>query len=100
MQNNSTIRKTAKEQSMHLLEIADMPTMVTIRAAAEQTGLTYSCLRRWILDGKFPFYVRAGSKYLVNLEKLAEFLNSPADQAGGVDKPATEAISGNRRGRL
>ncbi len=55
-----------------------MPTMVTIRAAAEQTGLTYSCLRRWILEGKFPFYVRAGSKYLVNMEKLAEFLNSPA----------------------
>ena len=77
-----------------------MPTMVTIRAAAEQTGLTYSCLRRWILDGKFPFYVRAGSKYLVNLEKLAEFLNSPADHAGGVDKPAPLAISGNRQGRL
>lgn len=77
-----------------------MPTMVTIRAAAEQTGLTYSCLRRWILEGKFPYYVRAGSKYLVNLEKLAEFLNSPADLSGGVDKPATEAISGNRRWRL
>lgn len=77
-----------------------MPTMVTIRAAAEQTGLTYSCLRRWILEGKFPFYVRAGSKYLVNLEKLAEFLNSPADLSGGVEQPATEAISGNRRGRL
>jgi len=77
-----------------------MPTMVTIRAAAEQTGLTYSCLRRWILEGKFPFYVRAGSKYLVNLEKLAEFLNSPADLSGGADNPATEAISSNRRGRL
>lgn len=77
-----------------------MPTMVTIRAAAEQTGLTYSCLRRWILDGKFPFYVRAGNKYLVNLERLVEFLNSPADQTDGVDKFATEVISGNRRGRL
>ena len=75
-----------------------MPTMVTIRAAAEQTGLTYSCLRRWILDGKFPFYVRAGSKYLVNLEKLAEFLNRPADLPGGADKSATDTISGNHRG--
>ena len=63
-----------------------MPTMVTIRAAAEQTGLTYSCLRRWILEGTFPYYVKAGSKYLVNQEKLAEFLNSPTEisgQAGG-----------------
>ena len=59
-----------------------MPTMVTIKAAAEQTGLTYSCLRRWILEGKFPFYVKVGSKYLINLEKLADFLNSPADLTG------------------
>ena len=65
-----------------------MPKMVTIRVAAEQTGLTYSCLRRWILEGKFPYFVRAGSKYLINLEKLAEFLNSPA---GGNEQPATVA---------
>ena len=59
-----------------------MPTMVTIQAAANQTGLTYSGLRRLILEGKFLFYVRVGSRYLVNLEKLAEFLNNPA---GGDD---------------
>lgn len=100
MQKNLSVRMVNKERDKHPSESADMPTMVTIRAAAEQTGLTYSCLRRWILEGKFHFYVRAGSKYLVNLEKLAEFLNSPADQTGGVDKPATEAISGNLRGRL
>ncbi len=76
-----------------------MPTMVTIRAAAEQTGLTYSCLRRWILEGKFPFYVRAGSKYLVNLEKLAEFLNSPAELQGGENRPTTATIPGNYRWR-
>lgn len=46
-----------------------MPRMGTISAAAELTGLTYSCLRRWILEGKFPYFVRAGSKYLVNLDK-------------------------------
>lgn len=70
-----------------------MPTMVTIRVAAEQTGLTYSCLRRWILEGKFPFYVRAGSKYLVNLEKLAEFLNSPACESAENTKPSQGASS-------
>lgn len=56
-----------------------MPTMVTIKAAAEKTGLSYSCLRRWILEGKFPYFVRAGSKYLINQEKLVEFLNSPTE---------------------
>lgn len=69
-----------------------MPKMVTIRVAAEQTGLTYSCLRRWILEGKFTYFVRAGSKYLINLEKLVEFLNSPA---GGNEHPAT--VAGVRR---
>lgn len=58
-----------------------MPRMMTLREAAAETGLTYSCLRRWILEGKFSFYVRAGSKYLVNMEKLAEFLNAPATVA-------------------
>ncbi len=65
-----------------------MPTMLTIKAAAEQTGLTYSCLRRWILEGKFPFYVRAGNKYFVNQERLVDFLNTPA---------TAPAVSGIRR---
>lgn len=69
-----------------------MPKMVTIRVAAEQTGLTYSCLRRWILEGKFPYFVRAGSKYLINSEKLAAFLNSPAS---GNKQSAT--VAGVRR---
>lgn len=60
-----------------------MPRMMTLREAAAETGLTYSCLRRWILEGKFSFYVRAGSKYLVNMEKLAEFLNAPAVEGCG-----------------
>ncbi len=55
-----------------------MPKMSTIKAAAEENNLTYSCVRRWILEGKFPYFVRSGSKYLVNSEKLAEFLNRPA----------------------
>lgn len=70
-----------------------MPRMGTLKVAAEENNLTYSCLRRWILEGKFPFYVRAGSKYLVNMEKLAEFLNSPA----GDNAPATVIQSGIRR---
>ena len=59
-----------------------MPTMVTIKIAAEKTGLTYSCLRRWILEGTFPYFARSGNRYLVNLERLADFLNAPATQTG------------------
>ena len=55
-----------------------MPTMVTLNKAAELTGVTYSALRRWIKMGEFKYYVMAGSKYLINLERLGEFLNAPA----------------------
>lgn len=64
-----------------------MPNMVTISKAAEMTGITYSALRRWIKSGEFRYFVRVGTKYLVNLERLAEFL----------DTPATPAESGNVR---
>ncbi len=58
-----------------------MPQMMTLREAATTTGLTYSCLRRWIISGQFTFYVKAGNKYLVNMDRLAEFLNTPANGA-------------------
>lgn len=55
-----------------------MPTMVTMNKASELTGVKYSALRRWIKSGEFTYYVRVGTKYLINLERLVEFLNTPA----------------------
>lgn len=55
-----------------------MPTMVTITEASKKTGVPYSALRRWIKSGEFVYYVKAGSKYLINLERLIAFLNTPA----------------------
>lgn len=55
-----------------------MPTMVTLNKAAELTGVKYSALRRWIKNGDFTYYVMAGTKYLINLERLVDFLNAPA----------------------
>lgn len=49
--------------------------MLTLRQAAEQTGLAYEHLRRLCLQRKIVF-VKAGCKYLVNLEKLIEYLNT------------------------
>ena len=58
-----------------------MPTMVTMSKASELTGVAYSALRRWIKSGEFTYYVMVGSKYLINLDKLVEFLNTPATVA-------------------
>ena len=52
-----------------------IPTMVTIRAAADQTGLSYDYIRKLCLAGKIVF-VRSGSKYMINLEKLVDYLNN------------------------
>lgn len=51
-----------------------IPTMYTLPQAAATTGLSYDYLRKLCLQGKI-IHVRAGSKYLVNMEKLIEYLN-------------------------
>lgn len=63
-----------------------MPRMMTLREAATETGLTYSCLRRWIKSGEFTYYVMAGTKYLINLDRLIEFLNAPAVGGGSNER--------------
>ncbi len=51
-----------------------VPEMVTIKEASRRTGLSYSLLRNMCLQDKI-IYIRAGSKYLINFEKLCEYLN-------------------------
>ena len=53
-----------------------IPTMLTINQAAERTGLPKTFIRQLIWDRKIV-YIRSGQKYLVNLEKLCDFLNTP-----------------------
>lgn len=51
-----------------------IPRMVGITEASKQTGLSYDFIRKLCLQDKIV-YVRAGVKYLINLDKLLEFLN-------------------------
>lgn len=62
-----------------------MPTMVTMNRASELTSVPYSAIRRWIKSGEFTYYVKVGTKYLINLERLIDFLNTPATERGCVD---------------
>lgn len=59
-----------------------MPTMVTMNRASELTSVPYSAIRRWIKSGEFTYYVKVGTKYLINLERLIDFLNTPATERG------------------
>lgn len=51
-----------------------IPEMVSIREAANRTGLAQDCLRRWCLQDKIV-YVMSGNKYYINFSLLCEFLN-------------------------
>lgn len=51
-----------------------MPKMITLKQAAAETGLSYDCLRKLCLTGTLV-HIRAGTKYLLNAERLAEYLD-------------------------
>ena len=51
-----------------------MPEMITIKEAAQRTGLSYDFLRKSCLKGQIV-HIRAGSKFLINFGKLVEWLN-------------------------
>ena len=70
-------------QEMAILETAiripvaeevQVPEMVTLKEAAARTGLSYDYVRKLCLQGKIVFRL-VGNKRLVNLGKLAEYLN-------------------------
>ena len=57
------------------MEEMKIPTMLSIPDTAKRTGLSKTYIRKLCWDRKIS-YVKSGSKYLVNLEKLVEFLNT------------------------
>ncbi len=52
-----------------------VPTMLSIRATAEKSGLPTHYIRSLCWQNKICF-CRAGNKYLINWEKFIEFLNA------------------------
>lgn len=52
-----------------------IPTMLTLKEASTQTGLSYDFLRKLCITGQIV-HIRAGCKILVNMDKLIEYLNT------------------------
>mgnify|MGYP001062997293 FL=1 len=57
-----------------------IPTMKSISECSEIVGLAKYHVRRLVLQGKVK-YVRSGSKYLVNVDSLIEYLNNGETQS-------------------
>lgn len=51
------------------------PRMRTIDEVSKLTGLSYTFIRKLCLNGKIV-HVKTGRKYLVNLDKFYEYLNT------------------------
>lgn len=60
---------------MDKTEKLHVPEMDTIQNAADRTGLSYMCLWRACKAGKIT-YIKSGSRYYINMDKLAEMLNN------------------------
>lgn len=51
-----------------------IPKIVTINEAAQLTGLARYFIRQLCLKNQI-YYLKAGKKFLINLDKLVEYLN-------------------------
>lgn len=73
------------------------PEMVTIKTAAERTGLSYDAIRKMCLERKI-IYIKAGSKFLINFGKFVDYLNGGAgnEYTGEADVCAAEPQSTQR----
>ena len=54
---------------------AVIPEMIPIKEVCQRTGLSYNYLRTACLQGKIA-HIRAGSKYLINFDRLIDYLNT------------------------
>ena len=53
----------------------NIPTMLTIKETAQKSGLAEHYIRQLCKTNKIVS-IRCGSKYLINFEKMIEFLNT------------------------
>lgn len=57
-----------------------MPRMRTLKECVSETGLNYEFLRKLCLQKKIVF-IKSGKKYLINLDRLIDFLNGEEIEA-------------------
>ena len=64
---------------MNDMKTIEAPRMMTIRSVAKLGVLPEFALRRGVREGWCPG-IRVGNRYLINVDKLIEYLNGQSDQ--------------------
>ena len=68
----------AEQKPEPVKPVQTYPIMIGIPEAAERTGLTYNAIRKMCINNQIV-HVRAGKRWLVNWEKMVEYLNGDAN---------------------
>lgn len=65
-----------RKENIYMSEDFKVPTMLSIKQTAKTTGVAECYIRQLVAENEICF-VKAGRKYLINLEKFVEYLNTP-----------------------
>ena len=68
-------KKLTQNTEKERIIMPKIPQMETIDKTAELTGLPKTLIRRKVLSGEIVA-IKSGAKYLVNVDKLIEYLNT------------------------
>lgn len=63
------------EQNIIQIKDYQIPEMLTISELSKRTGLSYNFIRKLCVQNKIV-HIRSGNKYLINLNRFLEFLNT------------------------
>lgn len=74
--NNTTNNSTFPEQELNFI-VSDVriPRMVPIQTLADESGISYKAIWQMCKQNKIV-HIKSGNKFLVNVDKFVEYLNT------------------------
>lgn len=75
--NNTNNTNTLPEQEFNFFIVSDVriPRMVPLQTLADESGISYKALWLMCKQNKIV-HIKSGNKFLVNVDKFIEFLNT------------------------
>lgn len=70
---------TAQKRKQKLAELPDCPVLLSLNKLTTKTGLSYSFLRRMIVEERQVPYIQVGTKYIINYSLFLQRLNEKGD---------------------
>lgn len=70
---------TAQKCKQKLAELPDCPVLLSLNELTTKTGLSYSFLRRMIVEERQVPYIQVGTKYMVNYNLFLQRLSEKGD---------------------